>query len=210
MTVSPQAIDNTTISAFGAQVPKSVVFAIHDASQKSGADFSYLVKQAAVESSFDPNAKARGSSATGLYQFIQSTWLNMVEKYGDKYGIDCSMPKKDLLALRKDPEISSCMAAELAQENEEFLKNNWGGDIGETELYLAHFMGGGGAASFLRTKDKNPMAVAANIFPQAAKANRSVFFDTATGRARTVSEVYDLFDKKFMISSRAWNNLPLP
>jgi hypothetical protein len=197
MTLTTQNIDNSTISAFGAQVPKSVVFAIHDASQKSGADFSYLVKQAAVESSFDPNAKAKGSSATGLYQFIQSTWLDMVDKYGEKYGLDTSsMSRKDLMALRKDPEVSSCMAAELSQENGEFLNNNWGGEVGETELYLAHFMGAGGAASFLKAKDNNPMMAAADLFPDAARSNRSVFFD-GNGRARSVSEVYNLFDKKF-------------
>lgn len=197
MTLSPQPLDNSTISAFGAQVPKSVVCAIHDASRKSGTDFSYLMKQAAVESSFDPNAKAKGSTATGLYQFIQSTWLDMVGKYGDKYGIDTSMPRKDLLALRKDPEISSCMAAELAQENGQFLHDNWGGDVGETELYMAHFMGAGGAASFLKAKDSNPMVAAADLFPEAAQANRSVFYDTASGRSRSVGEVYALFDKKF-------------
>lgn len=195
MTLTPHPIDNTTIPAFGGQVSKSVVFAIRDASEKSGVDFSYLVKQAAVESSFDPNAKAKGSSATGLYQFIQGTWLDMVEKHGAKYGIDTAAPRKELLALRKDPELSSYMAAELANENEAFLQNNWGGEIGETELYLAHFMGAGGAASFLKANDKNPMMAAADLFPEAARSNRSVFFDGH--RARSVGEVYNLFDQKF-------------
>lgn len=195
MTIAPQSIDNTTISAFGSQISKSVVFAIRDASERSGVDFSYLVKQAAVESSFDPNAKAKGSSATGLYQFIQGTWLDMVEKHGEKYGIDTSAPRKELLALRKDPELSSYMAAELANENEQFLNNNWGGEIGETELYLAHFMGAGGASSFLKAKDKSPMVAAADLFPEAARSNRSVFFEG--GRARSVAEVYSLFDQKF-------------
>jgi hypothetical protein len=196
MTTAPaQPLDNPTVSAFGGKVSKSVVFAIHDASQKSGVDFSYLVKQAAVESSFNPTAKAKGSSATGLYQFIESTWLDMVHKHGEKYGIDPSSSRKELLALRKDPELSSYMAAELANENEQFLKDNWGGDVGETELYLAHFMGAGGAASFLKAKDKSPMMAAADLFPEAARSNRSVFFDGH--RARSVGEVYSLFDKKF-------------
>lgn len=197
MTLTTQTIDNATISAFGAQVPKSVVFAIHDASRKSGVDFSYLVKQAGVESSFNPDAKAKGSTATGLYQFIQRTWLDMVEKHGDKYGIDANLPRKDLLALRRDPELSSYMAAELANENRDTLERNWGGDIGETELYLAHFMGAGGASSFLKAKDRNPMVAAADLFPEAARSNRAVFFDGRTGRARSVAEVYEFFDRKF-------------
>ena len=190
-----QPVDTAQISAFGGQVSKSVVFAIQDASRKSGVDFSYLVKQAAVESSFDPNAKARTSSATGLYQFIQSTWLDMVEKHGEKYGIDVNAPRKELLALRKDPELSSYMAAELANENEASLQANWGGEVGETELYLAHFMGAGGASAFLRANDRSPGMAAADLFPEAARSNRSVFFDGH--RARSVAEVYNLFDQKF-------------
>lgn len=190
-----QPIDTAQISAFGGQVSKSVVFAIQDASRKSGVEFSYLVKQAAVESSFDPNAKARTSSATGLYQFIQSTWLDMVEKHGEKYGIDVNAPRKELLALRKDPELSSYMAAELANENEASLQANWGGEVGETELYLAHFMGAGGASAFLKANDRNPGMAAADLFPDAARSNRSVFFEGH--RARSVAEVYNLFDQKF-------------
>ncbi len=179
-------------------VPKNIISAIDTASQSSGVDFSYLLNQAKVESSFNPNAKAKTSSATGLYQFIDSTWLDMVDKYGKEYGIETAgKSKSEILAMRKDPEKASFMAAAFASENEKFLNDNWGGKVGATELYLAHFLGASGAASFLNARDENPMSNAADLNPRAAIANRNVFYDHKTGKGRTLEEVYQFFDKKF-------------
>jgi hypothetical protein len=198
-----KTIQNNILAAFGAKAPDNVLKAIHKASAKTGVNFAYMVQQAAVESSFDPKAKAKTSSASGLYQFISSTWMGMIDKYGDKHGIDTDgMSKKEILALRSDPEISANMAAEFASENEKFLNDNWGGEVGSTELYLAHFMGAGGASAFLKAKDKNPLQPAADIMPQAARSNRNVFFDKS-GRAKSMDEVYAFFDKKFTIKDSA-------
>lgn len=190
---------NTT-QQLAALAPQSVVNAIEQASSSSGVDFSYLLTQAKVESSFDPLAEASTSSATGLYQFIDSTWLNMIERYGDQYGIDTDgKSRSEILALRKDPEKASFMAAAFASENERFLTENWGGDVGATELYLAHFMGAGGSTSFLKALDDNPLQTAADLFPQAANANRNVFYDRQSGETRTLAQVYDFFDQKFQV-----------
>lgn len=183
---------------YGQQAPGEVISAIHQASAKTGVDFDYLMQQAKAESSFNPEAKAKTSSASGLYQFIKSTWMDMINRHGEKYGIDVeSMTKKELLDLRFDPETAANMAAEFASENKAFLDQNWGGDVGSTEMYFAHFLGAGGAASFLRAKDENPLAVAADIFPKAASANKNVFYDRQTGKPKTIAEVYDFFDNKF-------------
>lgn len=191
------------ISAFKGQAPSHVVNAIQNASANTGVDFAYLVQQAKAESSFNPEAKAKTSSASGLYQFISSTWIDMMNKHGDKYGINTDeMSRSDLLKLRFDPEIASNMAAEFASDNKKSLERNWGGDVGSTELYMAHFMGAGGASSFLRAKDDNPMQIAAHIFPKAAKANHNVFYDAQTGKPRTLAGVYDFFDKKFSIKGQ--------
>lgn len=193
-------IVNNALAALTSKAPQSVVQAIGKASEKTGVNFAYMVQQAAAESSFNPNAKAKTSSATGLYQFIESTWMNMVEKYGGKHGIETDgKSRKEILELRKDPEIAANMAAEFAGENERFLNSHWGGEVGSTELYFAHFMGAGGAASFLKSRDENPMQQAALLFPKAAAANKNVFYDRATGRAKTMDEVYAFFDKKFTI-----------
>lgn len=186
-----------------------IASAIQNASAKTGVDFSYLLKQAQIESSFKTDVKASTSSATGLYQFIDKTWLSMVNKYGDKYGLSdlasqindkgkvaCNTVKKEILELRKDPELCSLMAAELAADNKAHLEKTTGKTAGATELYMAHFMGPSGASKFLNALDKNPNASAANLFPDAARANKNVFYDKS-GKANSLEQVYARFDKKF-------------
>ena len=184
-----------------AKAPANVRHAIKLASAKSGVDFSFLVEQAAAESSFKSDAKSSSSSASGLYQFIDSTWLSMVDRYGDQYGLNTDgKSRSEILAMRNDPKASSFMAAAFASENAKTLDNLWAkGEkpIGGTELYLAHFLGAGSAASFLNSKDENPLQTAADLFPAAARANRNVFYDSQTGEPRTLAGVYDYFDKKF-------------
>ncbi|HOO82576.1 MAG TPA: transglycosylase SLT domain-containing protein [Alphaproteobacteria bacterium] len=196
-------IANNVLAAFSGQASKSVMNAIQSASAKTGVDFAYLMQQAKAESSFDPHAKARTSSATGLYQFIESTWLNTIEKHGYKHGISLEgKSRRQILNMRNDPEIAANMAAEFASENQKFLEDHWAKgekDIGATELYLAHFLGAGGAAGFLNARDENPLQKAAYIFPEAAKANRNVFYEAGTSRPRTMDEIYAFFDKKFQI-----------
>lgn len=189
--------------------PQTVVAAIKYASDRTGVDFKFLLDKAKTESSFDPNAKAKTSSATGLYQFIDKTWLQMVRDYGAKYGLDkfsCQIDqncrvddaavKKEILALRKDPTISAYMAAEFTKSNEAHLETQIKGEVGKTELYLAHFLGAGSAGKFLKTHENNPNAIAADMLPDEAAANHNVFFDRA-GRARTVGEIYKNFASKF-------------
>lgn len=193
-------IQNSGLASIAKGASSGVLNAIGQASAKTGVDFAYLVQQAQAESNFNPTIKAKTSSATGLFQFIKSTWIDMIDKHGAKHGIETEgLSKQEILDLRKDPEIASQMAAEFASENEKFLNNHWGGDVGSTELYLAHFMGAGGASSFLNARDENGLKTAADLFPSAAKANQNVFYDTKTGRAKSLDEVYAFFDKKFQI-----------
>ncbi|MCI5059991.1 MAG: transglycosylase SLT domain-containing protein [Alphaproteobacteria bacterium] len=188
------------LASLGARAPKHVMSAIEKASAKTGVSFSYLVQKAGAESGFNPGVKAKTSSATGLFQFIESTWMDMVKKHGSKYGIESlGTSKADILEMRKDPKIASFMAAEFARDNAQHLERNVGGKIGDTELYFAHFMGAGGASAFLTQLKKNPLNIAADLFPKEARVNRAVFYDSKTGQPRTLQGVYDFFDKKFGI-----------
>lgn len=193
-------------------VPSEIRAAIQQASAATGVPFNYLVAQAGQESGFKADARAATSSAAGLYQFVDSTWLRMVREHGDKHGVgdlarSITMTdsgarvfdpevKARILALRDDPKLSAAMAAEYARGNHTQLAQSLGREIGATDLYLAHFLGAGGATRFLTALRTEPGRPAAELMPQAAQANRGVFF-AADGRARSVDEIYDRFATKF-------------
>jgi len=188
------------------RIDPAIVQDIRDASRATNIDFGFLMAQAQHESGFHADAKASGSSATGLYQFVDSTWLDMVRQHGAKYGIanlaqaigsnsrgqpTVSDPglKQQILALRSDPKLSAAFAAEYAKDNKTVLENALGQPVGPAELRLAHFLGAGGATDLLSAVQENGATPAASILPDAAAANRSIFYD-ASGQPRTVAEVY--------------------
>lgn len=191
-----KSLENNALAALTQRAPQGVVNAIKSASAKTGVSFSYLMEKAAAESNFNPTVKAKTSSATGLFQFIESTWIDTVNRHGAKHGINTDQSKQSLLNLRKNPEIASVMAAEFASDNKNYLEKTIGGDIGNTELYFAHFMGAGGASAFLSQLNKNPTAIGADLFPKEANANRGVFFNK-NGTPRSLGQIYEFFDKKF-------------
>ena len=186
--------------------------AIAQASARTGVDFDYLLKTAQRESSLDSSAKARTSSAAGLFQFIEQTWLGMVKNHGAKYGLETEAAaitqdangryqvadagtKSAILALRHDAETSSLMAAEYTQEASTVLEAGLGRSPREAELYMAHFLGAGSAARLISLAETTPQASAADTFPQAAAANRSIFYNR-DGSARSAAEVVENLSSK--------------
>jgi len=184
-----------------------ILGALQRASQATGADFNYLLDTAMRESSLKPSAQASTSSAAGLFQFVDQTWLGMIKTYGAKYGLSADAAKisqtanghyrvsnpadrSAILALRKDPNVASLMEGELAQASRATLQQSLGRDVCGGELYAAHFLGPDAACRLIRMSDSSPNASAAHLFPAAAEANRSVFFHS-DGTSRTVREVYD-------------------
>jgi hypothetical protein len=223
MGITGNNIDNNALVALAQRATPGVVSAIKTAAQKTGVNFAYLLEQAAAESSFKTDAKAKTSSASGLYQFIERTWMAMVRDHGDKYGlgdlasqIDAKgrvkdpAVRKEILALRNDPEKAALMAGEFAADNKRYLEQFGDkiGPVGATELYFAHFMGAGGAASFLKACKDNPLAAGADLFPQAARANYNVFYNSKTGQPRTLAEIYNFFDKKFSANKAGYDGVP--
>lgn len=185
-----------TPPAVALKVNVSVEQAIIQAAKKSGMDVGYLFAMAQQESSFDPNARASTSSAKGLYQFLDGTWTGMVKKYGAIYGI------RDTNDDKFNAGKNAMMGALFARDNEKAIASSIGGrKATATELYLAHFLGSGGANTFLRA---DPSASAAKTLPAAAKANKNVFYDRATGKERSIQEVYSFFEKKMEGPSRAY------
>jgi len=99
-----------------------------------------------VESGGRADAKNPLSTATGLGQFIESTWLRMIRTYRPELMKNLS--RQEVLALRTDPTISREMLHHLARENESHLKAR-GHSITAGRLYLAHFLGPKGANTVL-------------------------------------------------------------
>lgn len=168
--------------------------AIQQAASETGADFDYLWRTAQRESGLNPSARAQTSSAAGLFQFTSDTWLRMIERYGEKYGVDDVVPeteaeKKALLALRDDPVASARMAGELARENASILSRSIGREATPQELYAAHFLGPSGAAALIKAVREEPGQVAEELFPGAARANANIF-NASDGAPRTVAAVY--------------------
>lgn len=143
---------------------------------------------ASMESSFDYSVKAKTSSASGWFQFINKTWDQMIRDHGSKFNLPPDNGRK----LRLDPRINALMGAMFLKGNAKHLRSRIGREPNDVDLYCAHFMGAGGASTFLRL---NPNTVAATGMPEAAAANRSIYY-LPSGRARTVAQVYQLFSDK--------------
>ena len=138
----------------GAQAidPLQAAVAVAEASSGSGdAEVELLVDRIVrVESGGSATAKNPLSSATGLGQFISSTWLRMMRTY--RPDLARSLSQADLLALRFDPTISREMVRRLAQEGEAYLRAR-GHQITAGRLYLCHFLGMEGAHLALSSPD---------------------------------------------------------
>lgn len=193
-------------------VASRIELAFQSASTSTGTSFDYLVKTAARESSFNPAAKAKTSSATGLFQFIESTWLETMKQAGPQHGLDkyadqikrsksgkfyVSDPsmRREILDLRKDPEISSVMAGALTQKNSQYLERKIGREPTDGELYMAHFLGAHGASKLIDATNSNPNQRADALFAKQARANKPIFYNR-NGTARSMQEVYEVIVSK--------------
>jgi len=193
-----------------AQPSEQVLRSIAAASRQTGVSFAYLLNQAKSESAFNPDAKAPTSSASGLYQFTRQTWLATLNAHGAEHGLGWAADaierspagtftisdpdaREAILDLRRDPSASAAMAAELASDNGNYLSQQLGRGATSTDLALAHFLGAEGAAKFLSALAADPDASAAPLFPQAAEANRAIFYDRS-GAPRSLAQIHDRFE----------------
>jgi hypothetical protein len=194
------AVDATT--AVGSN---SVTGAIRKAAQATGTSFDYLLATARVESDLNPNLTMRSSTATGLFQFIEQTWLGTLKQagpafgYGDyanaisqsasgRYVVADPALRNEIMQLRKDPAANALMGGVFTQQNAAVLARRLGRTPSEGELYIGHFFGPYAGAKAIALARSNPTANAAEVFPAAAGANRPIFYDKQ-GNARSVGGV---------------------
>jgi hypothetical protein len=214
--MNPTTIGNASGMGSGGD---RVTAAIQRASASTGVQFGYLLNQARLESGLNPDARARTSSATGLFQFIDQTWLGMVRQHGNEHGLGWAAAqvrqtsngryyvadpelRRQILDLRRQPEAASAMAAEYAADNGRYLEGRLGRRMEPVDLYLAHFLGAGGAARFLRAHDASPDAAAAPLLPAAARANRPIFYNR-DGSMRSFAEIRARFADKIATGNQS-------
>jgi hypothetical protein len=195
----------------------AVTSAIRNAANATGTSFSYLLATAKIESDLDPTVTMKTSSAVGLFQFIDQTWLATLKQagpafgYGDyanaisrdssgHYSVNDPETRRAIMKLRTDPSANAVMAGVLTQTNTAALERRIGRQPTEGELYIAHFLGAGGGAKLIQLAASNGQSTAADVFPQAAHANRPIFYDRQ-GNARSISGVYSEIVRRFNVAS---------
>lgn len=104
----------------------------------------------AVESGGDPNDKNKRSSATGAGQFLDETWLDTIRTY--RRDLVEGRSKKEILELRRDPELTRAIITRLVEQNAAMLKKR-GLPVTPGTLYLAHFAGPAGAVAVLSVSE---------------------------------------------------------
>jgi hypothetical protein len=188
------------------KIPSHIISALSKASGKTSATFDYLVRTAKNESNFSNQLQSDKSSAAGMFQFVENTWLHIIHEEGEKFGlgeyssqifktrngryyVPDAKVREEILDLRHNHNISAIMAGALAERNAKNVTESIGRSPTEGELYLAHFLGSQGASKLIALKNQTPDAHADTHFPVAAKVNRGVFY--TKNRPRSVSEVYD-------------------
>jgi len=174
------------------RVPRWLAEAVVRAAQATQVDPAYMMALADKESSLLPDNKARTSSAEGLFQFVEGTWLEVLRRFGPQHGFGAeaeairlvggrpavadARERERILGLRRDPYLSALMAGEMIRTHRETLAGKVARDPSFAELYMAHFLGVQGASRFVALLSAEPGKSARTAFPRAAKANRPLFF----------------------------------
>jgi hypothetical protein len=194
------------IDSILANAASRIAGAIRNAAHSTGTSFEYLLTTARIESNLNPAAQATTTSAKGLYQFIEQTWLATMKQAGPalgygqyanaisqgpdgRYQVADARQYAAIMQLRNDPSVSATMAGAFARDNAAQLATAIGRQPTEGELYIAHFLGHDGAARLIGAATTQPSTIAADLFPQAAAANRGIFYDPS-GHARDAAQVY--------------------
>jgi hypothetical protein len=131
-----------------------------------------MLALAAKESSLLPNRKAQTSSAVGLFQFADGTWLEVLRRYGSRHGyrseakaiqivrarpvVSDRTQRERILNLRRDPYLSALMTGEMITTHRKILAGKVARDSSFAELYMAHFLSVQGASRFMELLRDGP------------------------------------------------------
>jgi hypothetical protein len=193
------------------RVARAIVEHVVEAAKTTGSDPALLMAIADKESSFAPKAKAATSSASGLFQFIDSTWLKAVRMFGWRHGQQeaaeaiavkggdlrvAPQKRAAILAMRDDPYLSAALAAEMLKYDGDKIAERIGRPLTAGETYLIHFLGPDDAARFMQKVEEAPQTPAAALLPKPARANKPIFYARKGKKmeAKSVGEVHEAFE----------------
>lgn len=190
------------------RIRRHLVDKIVRAARATDMDPVLLMAIADKESSFQTEAQAQTSSASGLFQFIERTWLGVVREFGARYGLEKEAQavaageldpagRTRLLDMRRDAYLSAVLAGEMLKRDSDRIARRLGRVLTGGEVYLVHFLGPDGAERLLDQVRKSPEAVAADLLPRPAAANKPIFYGSAgdgTAKGLSVSEVHTKFE----------------
>jgi len=195
------------LSAYEAAKPMMI-----EAAKRAGIDPGAIAEIANFESSFISTAAAFGGkrsdySAFGYGQFINTTWVAMIGKYGKKYGINPKTPGK----YRNDKKIQMAMLAEFTKENMALGKKNGGGDDA-ANIYAYHNLGGGKANQFFNELRKNPNKAVGKKYGgimsnKVVSGNRSLYGDGTWTYAKVYKAMQGHMEKGRMFAADIRGNI---
>lgn len=135
--------------------------------------------------------RSKQSSAYGWFQFLNATWDEVYSKVVAQFG---APPDDAARTMRKDPRLQALAGALFIKANYDRLSKALGRPISDTDIYIAHFLGPGGAIKFLKA---DPSALGYQVFKDEYSSNLTIFFVGGDkSKPRTIGEIYKLFDDK--------------
>ena len=204
------------------EMPPVVAGAILSAAAASDIDPHLLAALAWRESRFDPNARNHFSSATGLLQFTNSTWLRAMQLFGARHhaAAYAEQIKKDasgtlavadkrlqtaIMRLRSDPVLSTAIAADVICEQRNAMAIRLGREVGLADLYLLHVLGVGGSSRFLAALANHPTASSQSVASR--KVLRQAGLLARDGHPMTVANTFIAVER--MLEDQRLHSEPL-
>jgi hypothetical protein len=150
-----------------------------------------------VESHGDPNAKNKRSSATGLGQFLDETWLDMIRAH--RPDLAKGRSQDEILELRRDAKVAREITARFTQRNVEMLRKR-SLPVTPGTLYLAHFAGSAGAVAILSAMENADAALVMATADATGRTNREKIVKANPFLERfTVADLRNWADRKMRI-----------